>query len=189
MYIHIYLRQRMKLQSLPCYCATVRQVARAVTVLYEEVLADSDLHATQYTALQVLDSVPNLTTTELADAIGIDQTTATRTLPPAGWRQVEPVKGSPQIEEVADARFRFGLFEQNTCIYMYSPFNMTPGDHHHVTAHREVSQSAIGTHFGGTSHSSRRRRGSGFRGRCSAAGEGIARWENRNPVGTIRAAR
>jgi DNA-binding MarR family transcriptional regulator len=30
--------------------------------------------------LQVLDAAPNLTTTELADAIGIDQTTATRTL-------------------------------------------------------------------------------------------------------------
>jgi len=30
--------------------------------------------------LQVLDGAPNLTTTELADAIGIDQTTATRTL-------------------------------------------------------------------------------------------------------------
>jgi DNA-binding MarR family transcriptional regulator len=72
--------ESMKLQSLPCYCATVRQVARAVTVLYEELLADSGLHATQYTALQVLDSVPNLTTTELAEAIGIDQTTATRTL-------------------------------------------------------------------------------------------------------------
>ena len=70
----------MKLQALPCYCATVRQVARAVTALYEEVLGDSGLHATQYTALQVLDFVPNLTTTELADAIGIDQTTATRTL-------------------------------------------------------------------------------------------------------------
>jgi DNA-binding MarR family transcriptional regulator len=70
----------MKLQSLPCYCATVRQVARAVTVLYEEVLADSGLHATQYTALQVLDTAPNLTTTELAEVIGIDQTTATRTL-------------------------------------------------------------------------------------------------------------
>jgi DNA-binding MarR family transcriptional regulator len=70
----------MKLQSLPCYCATVRQAARAVTILYEELLADSGLHATQYTALQVLDSVPNLTTTELAEAIGIDQTTATRTL-------------------------------------------------------------------------------------------------------------
>jgi len=70
----------MKLQSLPCYCATLRQVARAVTVLYEEVLADSGLHVTQYTALQVLDHAPNVTTTELAQAIGIDQTTATRTL-------------------------------------------------------------------------------------------------------------
>jgi DNA-binding MarR family transcriptional regulator len=70
----------MNLQSLPCYCATLRQAARAVTVLYEDTLADSGLHATQYTALQLLESVPNLTTTELAQAIGIDQTTATRTL-------------------------------------------------------------------------------------------------------------
>ena len=70
----------MKLLSLPCYCATLRQTARAVTAMYEEVLAGSGLHATQYTALQVLSRVPNLTTTELADAIGIDQTTATRTL-------------------------------------------------------------------------------------------------------------
>ncbi|HTV95769.1 MAG TPA: MarR family transcriptional regulator [Steroidobacteraceae bacterium] len=70
----------MKLQSLPCYCATLRQAARAVTALYEGVLADSGLHATQFTALQVLESAPGLTTTELADAIGMDQTTATRTL-------------------------------------------------------------------------------------------------------------
>jgi len=49
-------------------------------MLYEEMLADSGLHATQYTALQVLEVVPNVTTTELAQAIGIDQTTATRTL-------------------------------------------------------------------------------------------------------------
>ena len=70
----------MKLLSLPCYCATMRQAARAVTVLYEEMLAESGLHATQYTAMQVLDKVPHLSTTELAEAIGIDQTTATRTL-------------------------------------------------------------------------------------------------------------
>jgi DNA-binding MarR family transcriptional regulator len=70
----------MKLLPLPCYCATLRQAARAVTTLYETVLADSGLHATQYTVLQVLDEAPKLTTTELADAIGIDQTTATRTL-------------------------------------------------------------------------------------------------------------
>ncbi|MGB6307783.1 MAG: MarR family transcriptional regulator [Steroidobacteraceae bacterium] len=70
----------MNLQSLPCYCATLRQAARAVTTLYEQVLGETGLHATQFTALQVLKSAPNLTTTELADAIGIDQTTATRTL-------------------------------------------------------------------------------------------------------------
>ena len=70
----------MKLLALPCYCATLRQAARSVTTLYESVLVDSGLHPTQYTVLQVLDGAPNLTTTELADAIGIDQTTATRTL-------------------------------------------------------------------------------------------------------------
>src|SRR5487761_1006128 len=70
----------MQLLALPCYCASLRQVARAITVLYEEALAGSGLHATQYTALQVLESAPDLTTTELAEAIGIDQTTATRTL-------------------------------------------------------------------------------------------------------------
>ena len=70
----------MKLQSLPCYCATIRQAARAITVLYEEVLGDTGLHATQYTALQLLEQAPDLTTTELAQMIGIDQTTATRTL-------------------------------------------------------------------------------------------------------------
>jgi DNA-binding MarR family transcriptional regulator len=70
----------MNLQSLPCYCATLRQAARAVTVLYEEMLADSGLRATQFTTLQVLETAPGLTTTEVARVIGIDQTTATRTL-------------------------------------------------------------------------------------------------------------
>jgi DNA-binding MarR family transcriptional regulator len=70
----------MRLKSLPCYCGTVRQVARAVTVLYENMLADTGIHATQFTALQLLDLAPNLTTTELAEALGVDQTTATRTL-------------------------------------------------------------------------------------------------------------
>ncbi|HTC16712.1 MAG TPA: MarR family winged helix-turn-helix transcriptional regulator [Steroidobacteraceae bacterium] len=70
----------MQLQSLPCYCATLRQVARAVTALYEGVLGGSGLHPTQYTLLQALELAPHLTTSELAQAIGIDQTTATRAL-------------------------------------------------------------------------------------------------------------
>lgn len=70
----------MSLKSLPCYCATLRQAARAVTGLYEEVLADSGLHATQFTTLQVLQTAPNITTTDFAGVLGMDQTTATRLL-------------------------------------------------------------------------------------------------------------
>jgi DNA-binding MarR family transcriptional regulator len=70
----------MKLQSLPCYCATLRQAARAATSFYEEVLADSGVRATQFTILQVLQTAPDLQTTEVGELLGIDQTTATRTL-------------------------------------------------------------------------------------------------------------
>jgi DNA-binding MarR family transcriptional regulator len=70
----------MNLQSLPCYCATLRQAARSATALYEEIMADAGIHATQYTALQVLKLAPTPTTTEVAELLGIDQTTATRTL-------------------------------------------------------------------------------------------------------------
>jgi len=70
----------MKLQSLPCYCATLRQAARAATAFYEEALADSGVRATQFTILQVLKIAAGLQTTEVGQLLGIDQTTATRTL-------------------------------------------------------------------------------------------------------------
>jgi DNA-binding MarR family transcriptional regulator len=70
----------MKLQSLPCYCATLRQAARAATALYEAALSDSGIRSTQFTILQVLKTAPDLQTTEVGQLLGIDQTTATRTL-------------------------------------------------------------------------------------------------------------
>ncbi len=82
MYIHVICpgMTQMELQALPCYCATLRQAARAATALYESVLGEGGVPLTQFTALQVMKKAPNLTTTELAELIGIDQTTATRTL-------------------------------------------------------------------------------------------------------------
>src|SRR5690242_9347271 len=82
MYIHVICPSmtQMELQALPCYCATLRQAARAATALYESVLGEGGVPLTQFTALQVMKKAPNLTTTELAELIGIDQTTATRTL-------------------------------------------------------------------------------------------------------------
>jgi DNA-binding MarR family transcriptional regulator len=70
----------MKLQSLPCYCATLRQAARAATALYEEALSDTGVRSTQFTILQVLKTAPDLQTTEVGQLLGLDQTTATRTL-------------------------------------------------------------------------------------------------------------
>src|ERR1700678_4190847 len=77
---YMYRSCTMKLQSLPCYCATLRQAARAATAFYEEALADSGVRATQFTILQVLKTAPDLQTTEVGQLLGIDQTTATRTL-------------------------------------------------------------------------------------------------------------
>jgi DNA-binding MarR family transcriptional regulator len=76
----MYHPRAVKLQSLPCYCATLRQAARAATSFYEEALADSGVRATQFTILQALKTAPDLQTTELGQLLGIDQTTATRTL-------------------------------------------------------------------------------------------------------------
>jgi DNA-binding MarR family transcriptional regulator len=70
----------MKLQSLPCYCATLRQAARAATAFYEDALSDTGVRATQFTVLQALKTAPDLTTTQVGQVLGIDQTTATRTL-------------------------------------------------------------------------------------------------------------
>ena len=78
--ICMYHAHTMKLQSLPCYCATLRQAARAATALYEEALSDSGVRSTQFTILQALKTAPDLQTTEVGQLLGIDQTTATRTL-------------------------------------------------------------------------------------------------------------
>jgi DNA-binding MarR family transcriptional regulator len=91
--ICMYHARAMKLHSLPCYCATLRQAARAVTAFYEEALADSGIRATQFTILQVLKTAPDLQTTQVGQLLGIDQTTATRTL--ALMRKSKFVADSP----------------------------------------------------------------------------------------------
>ncbi len=70
----------MKLVSLPCYCATLRQVSRSATALYQAAMGTSGLQITQFTLLQALSEIPRPTTTELGQAVGMDQTTSTRML-------------------------------------------------------------------------------------------------------------
>lgn len=65
-----------------CACRNVRQAARAVTGLYDRVLAPSGLRATQVTLLVALEKAGPVPFTRLADALGMDRTTLTRNLEP-----------------------------------------------------------------------------------------------------------
>jgi DNA-binding MarR family transcriptional regulator len=67
---------------LPCACASLRRAARAVTQLYDDAFRGSDLRATQFTLLQVLERKGESTQGELGDFLAIDSTTLTRTLGP-----------------------------------------------------------------------------------------------------------
>ena len=65
-----------------CACFNVRRAARAVTQLYDRVLAPSGLRATQVTLLVALARRGALPFTRLADILGMDRTTLTRNLTP-----------------------------------------------------------------------------------------------------------
>jgi DNA-binding MarR family transcriptional regulator len=81
----------MHITKLPCYCATLRQAARALTSLYDEHLRDTGLRITQFTLLQALSLTPGVRITDLVNVLAMDQTTLTRTLAALqanGWVQV-----------------------------------------------------------------------------------------------------
>ena len=70
----------MAVVQIPCYCATLRQAARAVTALYDERFKPAGLRATQFTILQTLDFQPGARIADMVEWLAIDQTTLTRNL-------------------------------------------------------------------------------------------------------------
>jgi DNA-binding MarR family transcriptional regulator len=65
-----------------CVCRSVRRAARAVTGLYDRILAPTGLRATQVTLLVALEKAGAVPFTRLAGALGMDRTTLTRNLEP-----------------------------------------------------------------------------------------------------------
>jgi DNA-binding MarR family transcriptional regulator len=65
-----------------CACRNVRRAARAVTGLYDRVLAPTRLRATQVTLLVALEKAGPIPFTRLAGVLGMDRTTLTRNLEP-----------------------------------------------------------------------------------------------------------
>jgi DNA-binding MarR family transcriptional regulator len=73
---------------LPCACANLRRAARVVTQFYDAALGPSGLPVTQFTLLQALRLAPGISQKQLAELLGIDSSTLTRTLVPLrrkGW--------------------------------------------------------------------------------------------------------
>ncbi len=65
-----------------CMCASVRQTGRALTNLYDEILAPSGLRVMQFSLLAHLANVDETTLTRLAEMRMLDRTTLTRNLGP-----------------------------------------------------------------------------------------------------------
>ncbi|MDU4698715.1 MAG: MarR family winged helix-turn-helix transcriptional regulator [Paenibacillus sp.] len=61
-----------------CYCANLRQVSRAVTQYYEDVLKPTGIKVTQYTLLQYVKSVGACTMQQVSDGLGLERTTLVR---------------------------------------------------------------------------------------------------------------
>ena|SRR5580698_780993 len=80
--------QKKPAVRLPCTCANLRRADRVVTKYYDAMLRPSGLHSTQFTLLQALNEVPEISQKQLAALLEIDSTTLTRTLAPLrqkGW--------------------------------------------------------------------------------------------------------
>ncbi len=65
-----------------CTCFRLRRMARRVTRVYDAHLAAAGLTLTQYSLLTALTRLPPPSLHELAETIGMDRTTLTRTLKP-----------------------------------------------------------------------------------------------------------
>jgi len=65
-----------------CACFRVRHAARAVTRAYDEALRPVGLRATQFSILAALESLGDISITDLAAGLGMDRTTLSRNLRP-----------------------------------------------------------------------------------------------------------
>ena len=65
---------------MPCACANLRKAARVTTQFYDAVLRPSRMRVAQFTLLQSLSVAPGISQKELAELLGVDSTTLTRTL-------------------------------------------------------------------------------------------------------------
>lgn len=82
-----------------CYCLAARRYARAITRFYETKLRPHGLRATQFSVLSALTLKGPTPVSELADLLGLDRTTLTRSvalLERNGWVAFGPSRDARQ---------------------------------------------------------------------------------------------
>ena len=75
-----------------CHCLAARQKARAITRIYDDRLRPHGLRATQFSVLVMLTLAGPLPLSELAERLGVERTTLTRSsalLERSGWVRTE----------------------------------------------------------------------------------------------------
>lgn len=80
-------------KSLPCTCLRLRRIARQITSLYDEALAENGVSIVTYAVLSALTREEPLTLSLLAERVGTDRTTLSRTV--ERMRQAELVAACP----------------------------------------------------------------------------------------------
>lgn len=66
--------------ALPCTCLRLRRIARQITNLYDAALAENGVSIVTYAVLSALDREEPLTLSVLAERVGTDRTTLSRTV-------------------------------------------------------------------------------------------------------------
>lgn len=72
----------MSALDIPCYSFTARHASRHLSQFYEHMIADSGIHAQQFTILAIVKNKEPLTIIELAEELAMDRTTLARSLHP-----------------------------------------------------------------------------------------------------------
>lgn len=79
--------------ALPCMCASLRRVSRAVTQHYDQALRGLGITITHFTILQTLSIAGEIPQGRLGEILAMDTTTLTRTLAIVkrhGWLTIRP---------------------------------------------------------------------------------------------------
>ena len=89
------MKRKATIVRLPCACANLRRTARLVSQFYDKALRPAGIRGPQFTLLQALKLAPGISQKQLAELLGTDSTTLTRTLAlleKRGWLSSEAAR-------------------------------------------------------------------------------------------------